>query len=148
MTQKIYGVGIIGCGLIGQKRSKSLGNEGKLIACADIDLVKAELLAKGFGAKSYSSWKELLMLSEIDIIIIATLHDSLAEITSAAIKAGKHVLVEKPAARNVSEIEKIIFDNELREQVWESCRDLFDGCGRFRVTEAILEYLSRYSVSR
>lgn len=108
MTQKIYGVGIIGCGLIGQKRSKSLGNEGKLIACADIDLVKAELLAKGFGAKSCSSWKELLMLSEIDIVIIATLHDSLAEITSAALKAGKHVLVEKPAARNVSEIENVI----------------------------------------
>ena len=108
MTQKIYGVGIIGCGLIGQKRSKSLGNEGKFIACADIDLVKAELLAKGFGAKSYSSWKELLMLPEIDIVIIATLHDSLAEITSAAIRAGKHVLVEKPAARNVSEIEDVI----------------------------------------
>jgi UDP-2,4-diacetamido-2,4,6-trideoxy-beta-L-altropyranose hydrolase len=48
----------------------------------------------------------------------------------------------------VSEIEKTIFDNELREQVWESCRDLFDGYGSFRVTEAILEYLCRYSVSR
>lgn len=90
------------------KRSKSLGDEGKLIACADIDLVKAELLAKGFGAKPYSDWKDLLKLSEIDIVIIATLHDSLAEITSAALKAGKHVLVEKPAARNVSEIENVI----------------------------------------
>jgi predicted dehydrogenase len=110
VTQKIYGVGIIGCGLIGQKRSKSFGSQGKLIACADIDLVKAELLAKGFGAKPYSDWKELLKLPEIDIVIIATLHDSLTEITSAAIKAGKNVLVEKPAARNVSEIESVISD--------------------------------------
>jgi predicted dehydrogenase len=108
MTQEVYGVGIIGCGLIGQKRSKSFGKYGKLIACADIDICKAQSLAKGFGAKFYSDWRELLKLTEIDIVIIANLHDSLSEITIASINAGKHVLVEKPAARNTFEIKQVI----------------------------------------
>ena len=44
-NKKIFNVGIIGCGLIGKKRSESLGDQGKLIACADIDLPKAKKLA-------------------------------------------------------------------------------------------------------
>ncbi len=40
-------------------------------------------------------------MPEVEIVFVATLHDSLAEITLAAIEAGKHVLVEKPAARIV-----------------------------------------------
>jgi predicted dehydrogenase len=39
---------------------------------------------------------------------VSTLHDSLAEITLAAVQADKHVLVEKPAARSADELEKII----------------------------------------
>ena len=47
-------------------------------------------------------------MPEVDIVVIATLHDSLAEITLAAVEAGKHVLVEKPAARNPAELEPVM----------------------------------------
>jgi predicted dehydrogenase len=40
----------------------------------------------------------------VDVVIVATLHDSLAEITLTAAEAGKHVLVEKPAARTAAEL--------------------------------------------
>jgi predicted dehydrogenase len=102
-----FGIGIIGCGLIGQKRAKALG-KGRLIACADIDESRARLLAARFGGKAFSDWRDILTLPEADIVIIATLHDSLAEITLAAIESGKQVLVEKPAARNTSELEPVI----------------------------------------
>ena len=102
-----FGVGIIGCGLIGQKRAKALG-EGYLVACADINAAKAKALAGNSGVKVFSDWRRLLALPEVDIVIIATLHDSLAEITLAAIEAGKHVLVEKPAARNPVELEPVM----------------------------------------
>lgn len=90
-TPKVLGVGIIGCGLIGQKRAANLGSGGNLIACADINISRADQLAKRFGAKALSNWNDLLALPQIDIVIIATLHDSLAEITLAAISVGKHV---------------------------------------------------------
>lgn len=99
-----FGVGIIGCGLIGQKRAKALGTGGTLKACADINLGRAEQLAKTAGARATADWRELLRMPEIDLVIIATLHDALAEITLAAIEAGKHVLVEKPAARVAAEL--------------------------------------------
>lgn len=105
---KVLGLGIIGCGLIGQKRAGNLGAGGRLVACADIDLARAEQLAQRFGAQPFSSWQELLDLSEVDVVVIATLHDSLSEITLAAIAAGKHVLVEKPAARSSEELVPVI----------------------------------------
>lgn len=104
----MLGVGIIGCGLIGQKRAANLGSGGHLIACADINLSRAEQLAQRFGAQALSSWKELLALPKIDLVIIATLHDTLAQITLAAIAAGKNVLVEKPAARSAGELAPVI----------------------------------------
>jgi len=102
-----FGVGIIGCGLIGQKRAKALG-EGRLVACADVNEVRAKALAGNSGAKVFGDWRRLLALPEVEIVVIATLHDSLAEITLAAIEAGKHVLVEKPAARNPAELEPVM----------------------------------------
>ncbi|MGO4567293.1 Gfo/Idh/MocA family protein [Rhizobium sp. 2YAF20] len=102
------GVAIIGCGLIGQKRAKALGAGGKLIACADKDLSRAEYLAGSQGARVFANWREALLLADVDLVIVATLHDSLAEITLAAIEAGKHVLVEKPAARTSAELKPVI----------------------------------------
>jgi len=107
-NKKIFNVGIIGCGLIGKKRSESLGDQGKLIACADIDLSKAKKLANLSNAKAYSDWTGLVKDKDIEIVIVSTLHDSLTPITCEAIKEGKHVLVEKPVSRNVKELSPLV----------------------------------------
>ena len=101
---KVFGVGVIGCGLIGQKRAKALGLGGRLVACVDVDFVRATNLARSTEAQVFKDWRELVRSAAVDVVIIATLHDSLAEITLAAVQAGKHVLVEKPAARNAAEL--------------------------------------------
>lgn len=103
-----FGVGIIGCGLIGQKRAKALGTGGRLVACADKDIFRAEKLAQTSAANVFRDWRELVCSPLVDVVIVATLHDSLAEITFKAVEAGKHVLVEKPAARNTVELEPVI----------------------------------------
>ena len=104
----LFGIGIIGCGLIGRKRASSLGKKGRLLACADINYEKANELAKDYNAIALSSWEEILSMNEIDIVIVSTLHDSLSFITKLAIQSGKHVLVEKPAGRSYEEIEEIL----------------------------------------
>ena len=106
---KAYSVGIVGCGLIGHKRAKALGLSGKLVACADIDVSRAENLARSYsGVRVFPSWRDLVSSSLVEVVIVATLHDSLAEITKAAARAGKHVLVEKPAAKNSEELLSVI----------------------------------------
>lgn len=99
-------VGIIGCGLVGQKRSTQLAG-ANLVAIYDIDTKRAQDLSKATGAKAFGSWQEIIDSKDVDIVIVATTHEWLYPITKAAILAGKHVLVEKPAARTIKEIEEL-----------------------------------------
>ena len=97
-------VAIIGCGLIGEKRAKALAG-ASLRVCADVQLPRAERLARAVpGAVPTANWREAVSHPEVGLVVIATAHDMLAEIMRAAIKAGKHVLVEKPAGRRASEL--------------------------------------------
>ncbi|MBI5304094.1 MAG: Gfo/Idh/MocA family oxidoreductase [Chloroflexi bacterium] len=101
-------VAIIGCGLIGQKRARALAG-AKLVACADIALERAESLARTApGARAYSDWRAVVERADVDIVIVATTNNLLAEITLGAVNAGKHVLVEKPAARRAAELAPVI----------------------------------------
>ncbi len=101
-------VAIVGCGLIGHKRAKALQG-ARLAACADLSVDRAEQLADQYPACiALNDWRPIMDRKDVDVVIIATPHDSLAEITHAAILAGKHVLVEKPAARNAGELEPIL----------------------------------------
>ena len=102
-----YGVGIVGCGLIGEKRARAIG-EGRLIACADLDEGRGRAVANLSGAKVYTDWRRLLAQPDVDIVLVATQHHNLAEIARAAIDLGKHVFVEKPAARKASELEPLM----------------------------------------
>ena len=99
-------IGIIGCGLVGQKRSTQLAG-ANLVAIYDIDTKRAQDLSKATGAKAFGSWQEIIDSKGVDIVIVATTHEWLYPITKAAILAGKHVLVEKPAARTIEEIEEL-----------------------------------------
>ncbi len=102
------GVAIVGCGLIGQKRAKALG-DARLVACADLQVARAEALARAYNAELASpDWREVVSHPQVDVVLIATTNNMLAEITAASVRAGKHVLVEKPAARSAAELEPVI----------------------------------------
>jgi predicted dehydrogenase len=102
------GVAIVGCGLIGRKRAGALAG-ARLVACADVVPARAEALARTApGAAAFANWRDALAAPEVSAVVVATLHDSLAEVTAAALAAGHHVLVEKPAARRAAEIEPLI----------------------------------------
>ena len=96
-------VAIVGCGRVGQKRAAALG-DAKLVACADVDAGRARSL----GAAWSVNWREVVARDDVDIVIVSTFNSLLAEISIAALDAGKHVLVEKPAARNVTELDAVI----------------------------------------
>lgn len=105
-------VAIVGCGLIGKKRADALAG-AKLVACADPDIGRAQALAAKPKARASADWREVVA-DDVDLVIVATPHDKLAEITLAAVRAGKHVLVEKPAARSASELEPVVAEAEAR----------------------------------
>ena len=55
-----------------------------------------------------AAWRAVVERQDVDIVIVSATHDALAEITLAAIASGKHVLVEKPAARCSTELDPVI----------------------------------------
>jgi len=81
----------------------------QLVACADTVTERAEALARTVpGVTAAGDWRAVLQRPDVDTVIVATTHNALAEITLAAINAGKHVLVEKPAARRASELDQVL----------------------------------------
>lgn len=100
-------VGIVGCGLVGRKRAAALG-PAHLVACVDVQPERAETLARSAGAGVERDWRALVARPDVDIVVVATTNDALAPVTLAAVEAGKHVLVEKPAGRSVAELEPVI----------------------------------------
>ena len=103
----LLGVAIVGCGLIGRKRARALSG-CKLVVCADFDFERARALAAEHGADACDDWRKAIAHPGVDAVVVATTHDSLAVVSLAAAEAGKHVLVEKPAARRSSELEPVM----------------------------------------
>jgi len=101
-------VAIVGCGRIGQRRARALGAD-ILVVCADVVRERADALAETSpGARSVASWREAVEQRDVNVVVVATPHHLLAQVTLAAVAAGKHVLVEKPGARSAAELEPVI----------------------------------------
>jgi predicted dehydrogenase len=94
-------VGIVGCGLIGNKRAAALGTDA-LVAVCDRDVSRARDLATRHPGAAALTVDELL--KRCDAVIVSTTNDQLAPVAIRALEAGKHVLVEKPGARTDAEL--------------------------------------------
>ena len=100
-------VGIVGCGLVGTKRASVLGTHD-LVRCADLDLTRAEALAAQHpGALPTADPRTIFEDDSIEVVIVATPHNMLASSALSAVRAGKHVLVEKPAGRSTVEVQQL-----------------------------------------
>jgi predicted dehydrogenase len=104
MTTAPLQFAIIGCGLIGRKRAASLV-PGQLRYACDLDASRAADLAKNYaGAHAITDLSQALADPAVNAVIVATLNGSLAPIALAAVRAGRHVLVEKPGALNAAQL--------------------------------------------
>ena len=104
-------VGIIGCGKIAQVRHipEYLDNpNAKLTGLYDLNLQRAKELAEKYDCKSYESVEEMLTDPEIDAVSVCVANHVHAEITIAALKAGKHVLCEKPMATKLKDCQMMV----------------------------------------
>ncbi|NMB45091.1 MAG: Gfo/Idh/MocA family oxidoreductase [Firmicutes bacterium] len=103
-------VALIGCGRVANVHAQALValEETELVAVVDIKPDRAEDFSRRYGGKAYTDYREVLKLSDVDAVEIATPHHTHAEIAIAALKAGKDVLTEKPMAISVPDMEAMI----------------------------------------
>lgn len=103
--------GIIGLGNIAHQFAKDLMliEDANLAAVASRNLEKSQGFAKEYDCqKAYSSYDEIINDPEIDILYIATPHNSHAALSIKALQNNKHVLCEKPLALNYEDAQQMI----------------------------------------
>ena len=104
-------VGIIGCGKIAQVRhipEYAANPHVEVYGFYDINQERTEALARQYGGKAFASYQELLADESIEAVSVCTANHAHAEVTIAALKAGKHVLCEKPMAVTLEECEAMV----------------------------------------
>lgn len=108
-------VGIIGCGKVAQVRHipEYMANEkARIYGFYDINHERAEQLAREYQGKAYLSYREMLEDDRIDAVSVCSANSTHAEITIAALRAGKHVLCEKPMATTLNDCEAMVKASE------------------------------------
>ena len=107
----ILDMAVLGCGGISNVHMKVITIEPRtrLAAVVDTDESRARAAMEKHGAeKIFTSWDPVLADSSIDAVDICLPHNLHAPAAIAAMKAGKHVLVEKPIANTVAQAEEMI----------------------------------------
>ncbi|WP_409288130.1 Gfo/Idh/MocA family protein [Peribacillus sp. SCS-37] len=107
----ILKIGVVGCGSIARHRhlpEYAANKQVDIAAVCDIVLERAEEMADLYGAKAYRNYEEMLNDDGIDAISVCTPNYLHAPVSIAALKAGKHVLCEKPMATSKEEADAMI----------------------------------------
>ena len=107
----MFRIGIIGCGKIAQVRHIPEYAENpyaELAGFYDLNTQRAAELATQYGGKAYESAEAMLADPAIDAVSVCVANHAHAPITIAALKAGKHVLCEKPMATTLEECEEMV----------------------------------------
>ncbi|MDE5938833.1 MAG: Gfo/Idh/MocA family oxidoreductase [Lachnospiraceae bacterium] len=113
-------VGIIGCGRIAQVRhipEYEANENARICGFYDINQDRAEELAKKYQARAYASYEELLADDTIDAVSVCAANSVHASITIAALKAGKHVLCEKPMAVTLADCEAMAAASKENDRI-------------------------------
>ena len=129
-SQRKVRVGIIGCGNIlpayinGTRKFEIL----ELAGCADLNHQKAQEQAKEYGCTAYTV-PDLIASREVDLVINLTSPAAHAEITLAALNAGKHVHSEKPLAITLADGQRILDTAKTKGLLVGCAPDTFLGAG-------------------
>jgi len=100
----------IGCGGIGRHRAEAVAvvPQLQLAVCVDTVPEAAQRMAERWGCESGTRWEEAVARSDIEVVIVSTPNIFHAPISIAALESGKHVICEKPLARNPQEARRMV----------------------------------------
>ena len=107
---KKLGTAVIGTGFWGKNHARVYSEleSTELVAICDVNGERAKAVADQFGVKAYTSSSRMLKNEKIEALSVCTWSTKLAEEALKALRAGKHVLVEKPMATYTKQAEKLL----------------------------------------
>ncbi len=108
--KKTVRFGLVGCGRVAPTHFDAIGQtkNAELIAIADPTPSKLHALSKELCVQGFLDYRDLISSADVDVVVICTPSGLHAEMAIASAQAGKHVILEKPMALNLSDAQKII----------------------------------------
>lgn len=108
MSDGILKVGVVGTGALGSHHARVFASlpEAKLVSVFDLDPVKAKAVGEPFGAAVAASLEELIESVEAAVVAVPTIAH--AEVAARLLRAGRHVLVEKPITATLADAEALV----------------------------------------
>jgi len=104
-------VGVVGCGRVAQQRHLPIIAdlpEAELVAICDVDGDTRQRLSQQFGLQfSFEDYRDLIAHDTVDAVMIATPTQYHVDVGVAALEAGKNVIIEKPLALGLDEIDQL-----------------------------------------
>jgi UDP-N-acetyl-2-amino-2-deoxyglucuronate dehydrogenase len=103
--------GLVGCGVIGPVHAEALASlpDAQIVAVADLDMERARKLTAHYGGTPYPDLQSMLQRAVLDVVIVCTPSGLHGEHACQIMRAGRHVIVEKPM-----EIRREALDEMLR----------------------------------
>ena len=104
-------IGVAGCGKIAQVRHLPEYHDREDVCVwglYDLNPDRTQSLAKQYHAKAYASYEDMLSDPDLDAVSICSANAFHADMAIAALKAGKHVLCEKPMATTMEDCERMV----------------------------------------
>ncbi|MDQ1328333.1 MAG: hypothetical protein QG641_1618, partial [Candidatus Poribacteria bacterium] len=107
---KKVNIAMIGCGQIADAHLQAIAKvpDAELVAVIDVIEEKARSAGDKYGAKVYTTLDELLNDESVDAVVLPLPHHLHCSVSIQCAQAGKHILVEKPMALNLSEAEIMV----------------------------------------
>ena len=104
------GVAVVGCGTISNEYLRNLTSfpDLRVLFCADIDLERAKEQAAKYGVPEAGTAAQALRRPDVELVVNLTIPAAHAEVTSAALAAGKSVWTEKPLALDVATGQRLL----------------------------------------
>jgi predicted dehydrogenase len=135
-------VAIIGAGLQCRRRAPVVveSKDDELVVIASLHREHAQSVASKMGCEASDDWRRAVTRPDVDVVLICTPPYVHAEIGIAAMRAGKHVLCEKPMTRTTADAEQLVataretglvlkcgFNHRHHPAIWEAKRLLDKG---------------------
>jgi predicted dehydrogenase len=131
-------VGIVGCGVISKHyAANAAAFDFEVTACADIQRSYADELAAEHGIEALAL-DELIADPAIDVVLNLTPPSAHADVTRAALAAGKHVYSEKPLAPDLAAATELVADADRRELLLGCAPDTFLS-GAFQAARTLID---------
>jgi scyllo-inositol 2-dehydrogenase (NADP+) len=109
----------------------------RVVAVADPVAERREEAAARFGCATYPTPEAMFEDPRVELVVVATPSHTHAPLAEAAVRAGKHVVVEKPMAQNVAELDRAIAAAEAAGRVL-TCFQVYRYHASFRTVQQII----------